>query len=312
MRNHAVRNHAVRNHAVCNTQTALMNVARRLLVSLLIASFGGLLAQAVVAQPVVGGAQPLAGTALPSSDKSVADMVLVPAGAFLMGTNDLQQGTHNQGDSAPQRSVTLPAFYIDKTEVTNEQYKKYCDATGYPPPAHWNKGSYSAEQAQWPVTHVNWYEAQAYAQWRGKRLPTEAEWEKAARGLDGRLFPWGNRWDANRVVWERNGPAPVGSRPDGASPYGALDMAGNVFEWTQDWYDAYPGARLTLPGYGKNYKVMRGGGFDGKPYDVFTVHRSILPPRVRSEWTGFRCARDADIRSTTSATAAAPGTRVAQ
>jgi formylglycine-generating enzyme required for sulfatase activity len=238
-----------------------------------------------------------------------AGMVLVPAGEFIMGTNEVQEGGHTPGDSTPQHTRTLPAFYIDRTEVTNAQYKAYCDATGYPPPAHWHNGAYRPEQAQHPVTHVNWYEAQAYARWVGKRLPTEAEWEKAARGTDGRRYPWGDTWDIARVASNREGPGPVGSKPEGASPYGALDMASNVFEWTADWYDAYPGSNLKIRGYGQIYRVIRGGGFDAHDRDAATVHRAVLPPQVRSEWAGFRCARDAENSTTPSAS---PNTPVAQ
>lgn len=222
-----------------------------------------------------------------------AGMVLVPAGNFLMGSDDLNEGGHNQGDASPLHSVMLPAFYIDKTEVTNAQYKKYCDATRYPPPPHWNKGVIAKGQADVPVTHVNWHEARAFARWAGKRLPGEAESEKAARGTDARLYPWGNAWDEERVVWNQNAPQKVGSKPSGASPYGALDMAANVYEWVGDWYAAYPGATIKMPEYGTRYKVIRSGGFDGRPYDATTIHRSILPPQARGEWCGFRCAQDA-------------------
>jgi formylglycine-generating enzyme required for sulfatase activity len=142
--------------------------------------------------------QPAPTTAPPAAEVKPADttevpegMVLVTAGPFTMGSNSGEGLITN--DATPQQMVTLPAFYIDKTEVTNAEYKKFCDATGNPVPPYWKDGIYAEGQAQVPVRWVNWWEAQAYAAWKGKRLPTEAEWEKAARGTDGRVYPWGNQ-----------------------------------------------------------------------------------------------------------------------
>lgn len=219
----------------------------------------------------------------------------MPAGAFLMGTDDTREGFLNPGDAGPRHSVTLPAFYIDATEVTNAAYKRYCDATGYPPPPHWIGGVFPEKEARLPVTHVNWWEAGAYAAWLGKRLPTEAEWEKAARGTDGRRYPWGNEWNSARAVWSGNEVQPVGSKEGGASPYGALDMAGNVFEWVNDWYQGYPNSRAEQKmHFGTQYKVLRGGGIGNSQTDVTTYHRGILPPQARSVWAGFRCAKDVE------------------
>ncbi|MEO6907022.1 MAG: SUMF1/EgtB/PvdO family nonheme iron enzyme [Abditibacteriaceae bacterium] len=224
-------------------------------------------------------------------------MVLVPAGSFVMGTNNADREGENvprtYDDARPQHSVTLPAFYIDKTEVTNAAYLKFCRAINYPLPPDWKQGTYPVGEADFPVTRISWYEADAYAHWVGKRLPTEAEWEKAARGTDGRMYPWGNDWDAQKLVWNRSKPDNVGSKPEGASPYGALDMAGNIFEWTSDWYTPYPKAPVEYPEYNTTLKIVRGGGYYGYNFVVATFYRSVDYPRARSEWIGFRCAKDA-------------------
>lgn len=238
-----------------------------------------------------------------ASKNAPEGMVLVPAGDFNMGTSrgDMH-GTHDIrlfSDAQPEHKVNVPAFYIDKTEVTNAQYKKYCDATGYPAPPHWKGGQIAAGEENVPITRIDWWEAKAYAKWAGKRLPTEAEWEKAARGTDGRTFPWpdgpqGPVFDKEKIITGESKPQPVGQKPEGASPYGAVDMAGNVFEWVADWYDAYPNAPQKLPEFGKQYKVVRGGGFDalpGFPLIYNSVYRTVAKPQTRSEWIGFRCAK---------------------
>lgn len=221
-------------------------------------------------------------------------MVLVPAGPFTMGT-DHEGGILSEGDAGPAHEVRLPGFYIDKTEVTNAQYQQYCDATGYAPPPYWKNGKYAAGAGNQPVRFVNWWEAQAYAAWKGKRLPTEAEWEKAARGTDARNYPWGNEWDPSLLVWDVAAPQAAGSKPAGASPYGVLDMAGNVWEWVADWYQPYPDSPApATAGFGTTLKVIRGGcylGFPGREYDCSTYHRTVARPQTRSEMVGFRCAK---------------------
>jgi eukaryotic-like serine/threonine-protein kinase len=218
-------------------------------------------------------------------------MALVPAGKFTFGTNAFS-GLLGE-DTGPQQEVDLPAFFIDKTEVTNAEYKAFCDATNYPVPPHWKNGTFPKGQDNHPVVRVNWYEAGAYAAWRGKRLPSETEWEKAARGTDGRMYPFGATWNPAHVVHGQEGPSAVGSKPAGASPYGVLDMSGNAYEWVDDWYQAYPGSKFKNAAFGTIYKVIRGGSFDGGQ-DLFKVtYRGIMRPGSRSLWVGFRCAKDA-------------------
>jgi formylglycine-generating enzyme required for sulfatase activity len=230
--------------------------------------------------------------------RTPAGMVYVPAGEFIMGTDAGDAvGWHlrQNNDALPRHKVTLPAFYIDKTEITNAQYKRYCDATGYPAPPHWKDGDFLEAEAQLPVTHVNWWEATAYAAWAGKRLPGEAEWEKAARGTDGRQYPWGDNWEVERATVGKDKPQPVGGKPAGASPYGALDMAGNVIEWVDDWYGPYHGATIKYPEYGTRLKVLRGGFFWGPGSESVcsTFYRTVNRPVTRHATIGFRCAKSA-------------------
>src|SRR3972149_1026879 len=145
-------------------------------------------------------------------------MVLVPAGEFLFGP-DLEK-------------VTTEAFYIDRFPVTNVEYKKFVEETGHEDPAHWRRETWPEGKADHPVVQITWQSASAYAEWAGKRLPAEIEWEKAARGRDGRMWPWGNAFDPNRCNTASSGTPPVGMySPRGDSPYGCADMAGNVWEW---------------------------------------------------------------------------------
>jgi formylglycine-generating enzyme required for sulfatase activity len=219
------------------------------------------------------------------------DMVLVPAGEFIMGSEEGEQ------DEAPEQKIYLDAFYIDKYEVTNAQYRRFVKATGHREPYDWKNDSFNQDDQ--PVVGVSWDDAAAYCEWRKKRLPTEAEWEKAARGQEGRRFPWGSKWNrqnANCSTSGKNKTAAVGSYPQGVSPYGVYDMAGNIWEWCADWYGAdyyhlIPKRNPTGPVSG-DARVIRGGGWFDSQAQLRSANRYYSHPMVRYNGIGFRCARD--------------------
>ena len=243
-----------------------------------------------------------------------AGMVLVPAGTFWMGSFDdqLQQVAEQcrcspgrYEDELYMREVYVSAFHIDKYEVTNDQFQAFVQATKYETDAEvassaqtW-RTAFTADRGDHPVVSMSWNDANAYCQWAGKRLPTEAEWEKAARGTDARFWPWGSYWDPSRLTLDDGMPdtttTPVGSFPGGASPYGAMDMAGNVWEWVNDWYGLYyyqSGVDRDPPGPdGWEDKVLRGGGFNSGIPDVRTANRHRGGPTGYSPDHGFRCAK---------------------
>lgn len=216
-------------------------------------------------------------------------MILIPAGEFQMGSD-------RDASEKPRHKVYLPDYYIDKFEVTNQQYLKFCKDTGHSLPSLLISGVIPSGKENHPVVGIGWNDADAYCKWAGKRLPTEAEWEKAARGTDGRTYPWGNAWDQN-LCNNRTSPyedtVPVGSYPKGASPYGVMDMAGNAWEWVDDWYKSYPGSPVAFDETGK-LKVTRGGAYFYSIFLLLTTARHPLPPDDRSEYNGFRCAISAD------------------
>lgn len=231
-------------------------------------------------------------------------MALVINGVLQVGRDD---GKENE---APPHVVTLKAFYIGKTEVTNEEYQAFVVQTGHAAPPSWNGGTFPAGSEKLPVTDVSWEDANAFAKWAGKRLPTEEEWEYAARGSNpDNLYPWGAKWmdDAANVLKDGvglNQLSPVGQFAKGASPFGALDMIGNVWEWTSSDYKAYPGGTIKPPAAGyRNLKVIRGGSFNTNFSDATATLRSGWPAG-RKDWpnsvspdyskTGFRLAKDAD------------------
>ncbi len=265
-----------------------------------------------------------------------SDMVVIPAGEFLMGS---PEDGLSFDDEHPQRLVYVSSFSIDRGEVTNAQYQHFVDSTGHPPPNHltprfnlWNQTVPLPGSDQHPVVNVSWYDAVAYCRWQAKRLPTEAEWEKAARGTDGRRYPWGMDWDVSlsnsasywagqtiefidgaawkafwmagdgaRVSQERglNGEVltlPTGTFPQGASPYGLLDMTGNAAEWVQDWYEPYSylNAPLSDPQgpNGKLLKVVRGGSWLKPARNLRVSDRDYSLPTDRATGIGFRCAKD--------------------
>jgi len=216
-------------------------------------------------------------------------MMFVPAGEFNMGSE------HGQDIEQPVHRIYLDDFYIDKFEVTNEQFNKCvkskgCTAVDWPEPLKFNPRQ--------PIVLMYWYQADRYCKWAGKRLPTEAEWEKAARGTDGRTYPWGNEIDCSMANYNecRNPETiPVGSYPKGASPYGAMDMAGNAQEWVADWYDEdyyknSPYKNPTGPSNG-SLKVIRGGGVSGSGWNLTSYRRwRGTLTGVQVDY-GFRCAR---------------------
>jgi formylglycine-generating enzyme required for sulfatase activity len=235
-------------------------------------------------------------------------MVLVPAGSFLMGSDKVDTEGRAQEfgsmkpwylDEHPQHSVDLPSYFMDKTEVTNGQYALYLTATGAAVPKGWSAQALTPQNRDRPVTGVNWYESDSYCRWLGKRLPTEAEWEKAARGTDGREFPWGDTFDANKAntgATRLGSVTPVGHFPAGASPYGVMDMVGNVWEWTDSWYKPYPGSDYHSDDFGEKYKVIRGGGWGGVGHYTLehfyrTAYRFYIDPSIGFNDAGFRCAK---------------------
>lgn len=238
-------------------------------------------------------------------------MVLVPQGPFTMGLDKEHLAAIVQRFKVPSmfardwflmqtpaRVVNVKAFYIDECEVTNGQYAAYVKATGAPAPAALQEtGGRAADFDKRPVTGVSYDEAAAYAKWAGKRLPTEEEWEKAARGADGRLFPWGNEFDPRKcvsVLSGADGPEPVGMAPEGASPYGALDMVGNVSEWTSSIFGPYPGSGEPGPAADETFRTVRGPAWDEASREFCTVTvRKGVAPGTRSNKIGFRCVKDA-------------------
>lgn len=240
-----------------------------------------------------------------ADEKPAHEMVLVPPGEFLMGTSPeeaqaLAQAYHVHPSlflgETPQRKVFVKAFWIDRYPVTNAQYKRFIDATNRHPPYGWPGREIPPDAGDHPVTCVGWQDADAYARWAGLRLPTEAEWEKAARGTDGRLYPWGNPWrdDATRIdslAWPQTRAltTPVGAFPAGASPYGVLDLCGNVAQWTET------PSQPPMPNLGWAWYVVKGAGAAlGQRYNFRCSARNFSAHTSRwHTWLGFRCARDA-------------------
>ncbi len=228
------------------------------------------------------------------ADTLDAQMVLVPAGKFT-------RGSMLGDDEKPVRQIYLNAFYMDKFEVTVGQYARYLEATEMEEPPDWSTMNQMQHQRR-PVVNVSWEDAVNYCKWAGKRLPTEAEWEKAARGTDGRIYPWGNeaptRLHANygRKDWgDHLALAPIGSFEAGKSPYGIYDMAGNAWEWVFDWYDldSYkngPEKNPIGPAKGKE-KVVRGGSWLYVSEFLRSAHRFNAQPMNRHFGYGFRCAK---------------------
>jgi len=289
-------------------------------------------------------------------DSLPESMALIPAGEFVLGSNEVD--TKNLAsefgfkrplyvNEHPQQRVRTGAYYIDRYEVTNRQYKDFTQQTGAREPVEWIQNGYNVtdeklrtaqvDNLRWiatdyfkldldvrtmpkpdlldallkeqayrdklPVTGVSWYDAYSYCRWAGKRLPSEYEWEKAARGQDGLRYPWGNDWDEAKTSTgeqgrgEYQGVMPVGSFADDRSPFGVFDMGGNVSEWVNDWYQAYPSSSYNSDRFGQLVKVIRGGGAGighyALSYFFRSARRGFADPSSISTDVGFRCAADA-------------------
>jgi formylglycine-generating enzyme required for sulfatase activity len=218
-------------------------------------------------------------------------MVLIRAEDFMMGESKRTAKFRNE---MPQHLVHVNEYWIDKYEVTQELYQKFVDARKQPAPANWENGHFPAGQGNFPVTQVSWKDAYAYCRFVNKRLPTEMEWEYAARGPSGLSFPWGNRYDpafANTVDSARDTPLAVLDLVNDRSPFGVVGLAGNVSEWVDNWYLPYPQNNFPEADYGQRFKVVRGGSFRSQSQFARTGFRGYRDPSSPAEDIGFRCAR---------------------
>ena len=257
-------------------------------------------------QPQTASEKSPPSTAVTTNPK-VQDMVFIPAGEFIMGSIDEEV----KADEKPAHTVFVDSFYIDRHEVTNSQYQKFILATGHPAPFvdkpwaepyNWKGTAYPEGKANHPVVLISWDDAQAYARWAGKRLPTEAEWEKAVRGnLVSKKYPFGDRLEMNHANFDKgflreNALQPVESyQPSGNGLY---DMAGNAWEWCQDWYDAkyYKSSPPKNPAGpdGGVYRVLRGGSWVNDKEFLRCAQRGKNVPDGKSHIIGFRCALSAE------------------
>jgi sulfatase modifying factor 1 len=242
--------------------------------------------------------------------KDGTEMVYVAPGEFILGTSNAQidawvkehpdQKAELFSDEQPQCRVNLPGYWIGRTEVTNAEYQRFVRATRHRAPQNWKGGRMPVGLKNLPAAFVAWQDARAYCEWAGGHLPTELQWEKAARGTDGRVFPWGNQWDSSRCCngysTKASAPAPAGSYRGDISPDGCIDTAGNVSEWCADWYDAhayqqYAKRHLSPPKSGQ-LRVLRGGSWsDRYPRHFRCAYRDSLEPGARYDSIGFRCVR---------------------
>ena len=243
------------------------------------------------------------------------DVVLIPAGSFLFGTNKKDNSAEAlslglpkawYADEGPEENVFLKEFYIDRYEVTNRRYKIYIDDLNAVAPKYWVNNTFPTGQEKFPVVNVNWYDASNFCQWAEKKLPSEKQWEKSARGETGNQYPWGKKFNSGYAnlsskSGNKNSLAEVGSYPKSATPFGVSDLVGNVWEWTEDDYNPYKGSTYQNKNFGKRFKVLRGqsakniGHFPGTTYllalKMFarSGYREFLNPEHSALDVGFRC-----------------------
>lgn len=247
----------------------------------------------------------------------IQTMIVIPAGSFVMGTSSERADEQDK----PQHNVYLSSYKIDKYPVTNAQYARFVAATSHRPPSTWKNGRIPKGEELLPVTMVSWYDAKAYAAWAGKRLPTEAEFEKAGRSTDARVWPWGNKIDPARLntYYSVGAATKVTEYQNGASPYGVMGLSGNVDEWMADDFLPYSGSSAAAEVFqgkvGKvnsaqdqalkvvdmvpvqtRYKVLRGGSWKSDPFSTALYHRNFAFPNYASDFFGFRCAQDVNER----------------
>jgi iron(II)-dependent oxidoreductase len=248
--------------------------------------------------------------------QELAEMVVIAAGPFKMGTDFERSDKYNQ----PQHEVNLPVYRIDKYPVTHAEFAKFVVSTKHRPPLDWKDGTIPDEKYLYPVTMVTWFDAKDYCAWAEKRMPTEAEWEKAARGTDGRRWPWGNVMDPSKLntYYHVGSSTEVETYKNGVSPYGVHDMAGNVSEWTASNFVPYVGSAAINDTFSPKkleamtaddktmkvadlvqakgvYKVRRGGSWKSDPFSTSSYHRNFSMPYYASDFFGFRCASDVKI-----------------
>lgn len=267
----------------------------------------------VQANPPTPPASPVVSIQVMIDPQDGMAMVHIPAGEFKMGSSRVDD-PQTLDEEVPQHIVYLDDYWIDRIEVTNAQYALCVSEGACTGPANnrsATRGSYydDNQYADYPVVYVSWSQAAAYCAWAGRRLPTEAEWEKAARGTDGRIYPWGNTFDGTlanycdincQTAWKDDrfddgytDTAPVGEYPGGTSVYGVMDMAGNAYEWVADWFAPYSRGSQTNPtgpDSGQE-KIIRGGAWGDDPAHVRTSIRSRLNGDSYLDFIGFRCAR---------------------
>lgn len=248
-------------------------------------------ASVAAAEPPAPGPQPpIPIRATVEPPPLLKDMLLIPEGDYSIGSSLERSPFANEG---PKQQIHLQSFHIEKYEVTNEDYKRFCDATGRGYPGYFQDDKIPERLARRPVVMVSWIDADAYCRWAGRRLPTELEWEAAAAGASGRTWPWGDMWEPGLAATRESGEteaSEVGTHPGDVSSFGVYDMAGNVSEWTSDWYKPYSGNSRKEKEYGEQFKVLRGGSVKASKDFARSQFRARLPDGFRSADLGFRCA----------------------